>query len=284
MSDGSCFTLPCFERILLRCVGKLVPAHEREEWSRGWRAELWYMHSRSRYRRVSTLAAIAGLSIGLTRDALWLRGEDWRLTFSDTAALCVASLLALSLLSTLVALVLAGSWDALRPYVSEEWIRCIIAAPHVVFVQFATASRRHATEGHTRWLFWIRRQCFCAVKTVQVLFLAFLLSIAVCVPLHHPCPLTADLLQMFFFVLFALIGLRWAIRDQQERCKHCLRSLATPARVGRPSHNLLEWNGTELSCKHGHGLLNIPEIETSWCRYSQWIDLVDGEVASEIGA
>jgi hypothetical protein len=77
---------------------------------------------------------------------------------------------------------------------------------------------------------------------------------------------------MFFFVLFALIGLRWAVRDQEERCKHCLRSLTTPARVGRPSHNLLEWNGTELSCKHGHGLLNIPEIETSWCQYSHWIN------------
>lgn len=85
--------------------------------------------------------------------------------------------------------------------------------------------------------------------------------------------MTADLLQLFAFVLFALIGLRWAIHDQEQRCKHCLRLLTTPARVGRPSHNLLEWNGTELSCKHGHGLLSIPEMETSWCRYSHWSDL-----------
>ena len=273
MNDGVRSTLPRFERTLLISIGKLVPAQEREEWSRAWRAELWHMHQRSRHRRVSPLTGIADLSIGLTRDALWLRGEEWRLTFGDTAGLCVASLLALSLLSMVVALVLAGSWESLRPYVREEWSRCLIAAPHVVFVLFATASRRHTAEGHTKWFFWIKRQFFFVVKTVQVLFLAFLLSIAVSVPLHHPCPLTADLLQMFFFVFFALLGLRWAIRDQEERCKQCLRSLTTPARVGRPSHNLLEWNGTELSCKHGHGLLSIPEIETSWRQYSHWINL-----------
>jgi hypothetical protein len=78
---------------------------------------------------------------------------------------------------------------------------------------------------------------------------------------------------MFAFFFFALLGLRWAIGDQEQRCKHCLRSLTTPARVGRPSHNLLEWNGTERSCKHGHGLLSIPEMETSWCRSSRWINL-----------
>jgi hypothetical protein len=68
-------------------------------------------------------------------------------------------------------------------------------------------------------------------------------------------------------------GLRWAFADQQQRCKQCLHLLATPARVGRPSYNLLEWNGTELLCKHGHGLLSVPEIETSWCQSSQWVDL-----------
>ena len=45
--------------------------------------------------------------------------------------------------------------------------------------------------------------------------------------------------------------------------KHCLRPLAEPVRVGRPSLNFLEWNGTELLCTEGHGLLSIPEIESS---------------------
>ena len=266
--------LPRFERSLLSIVGRLVPARDREEWSRSWQAELWYMHQRSRHRHISPLAGVTDLSIGLTRDALWLRTEDWSLTFGDTAALCVASLLVLSLLSSLIALVLAGSWDTLRPYLHDQWMRSVIASPYVVFVLNATASRRHTGQRSiTKWFFWIKRQFFFVVKTLQILFLAFLLSVAVCVPLPRPFPLTSDLLQLFAFVLFALIGLRWAIHDQEQRCKHCLRSLTTPARVGRPSHNLLEWNGTELSCKHGHGLLSIPEMETSWCQYGHWIDL-----------
>lgn len=271
MSGGVFHTLPRFERTLMKCAGKLVPAHEREEWSRGWQAELWYLHHR-RGRSLSA-AAMSDLSIGLVRDALWLRTDDWRLAFGDTAIVCVATLLALTFLSMLVALVLAGSWSSLQLYMNEAWSRCIAAAPLVVFVLFATGSRRYTAEGNSRWFFWVKRQLFLAVKTVQVLLLAFLLSIAVGVPLHGLIPLTADLLQMFFFVFFSLIGLRWAVRDQEGRCKQCLRSLATPARVGRPSHNLLEWNGTELSCKHGHGLLSIPEIETSWCQYSHWINL-----------
>lgn len=266
--------LPGFERNLLSMVRWLVPVHEREEWSRTWQAELWYMRQRSRHRHVSPVAGILDLSIGLTRDALWLRTERWRVGSSDTAMLCLASLLGLSLLSALVALALAGSWRSLDVYLRDEFTRSLIAAPHVLFVLLATAPRRHTAESSIRrWRFWMKRQLFFLLKTLQVLMLAFLLSVDLCLPLHNFAPFTADLLQMFAFVFFALLGLRWAIGDQEQRCKHCLRSLTTPARVGRPSHNLLEWNGTERSCKHGHGLLSIPEIETSWCRSGRWINL-----------
>jgi len=107
----------------------LVPAQERDEWSRTWQAELWYMHQRSQHRHVSPLTGIADLSVGLTRDALWLRTEDWRLAFSDTAALCLVSLFGLSLLSTLVALALAGGWHSLHLYLRDELMRSLIAAP-----------------------------------------------------------------------------------------------------------------------------------------------------------
>lgn len=266
--------LPRFEHNLLRLVSKLAPVHEREEWSRTWHAELWYMHQRSRHRHVSPLTGILDLCIGLTRDALWLRTEMWSVTFRDTAALCLASLLGLSLLSALVALALAGSWQSLDLYLRDQFVRSLIAAPHVLFVLLATAPRRHSAEHSiTRWRSWIKRQIFFLLKTLQVLLLSFLVSVDLCVPLHGSAPITADLLQLFAFVFFALIGLRWVISDQEQRCKQCLRSLTTPARVGRPSHNLLEWNGTERSCKHGHGLLSIPEMETSWCQSSRWINL-----------
>jgi hypothetical protein len=264
---------PRFERHLLSTVGRLVLAQEREEWSRTWQAELWYMRQRSRHRHVSPLAGITDLSIGLTRDALWLRTEDWRLAVSDTATLCLVSLLGLSLLSIMVALALAGGWHSLHLYLRDELTRSLVAAPPVLFVLLATAPRRHSGQSISRWPFWIKRHFFFALKTFEILLLAFLLSVDLCIPLHTLIPLTSDLLQLFAFVFFALLGLRWAIGDQEQRCKHCLRSLSTPARVGRPSHNLLEWNGTEQSCKHGHGLLSIPEMETSWCRSSRWVNL-----------
>jgi hypothetical protein len=267
-------TLPGFERNLLSIVSRLAPFQEREEWSRSWQAELWYMRQRNRHRQVSPLGGVLDLSIGLTRDALWLRMETWRVAFSDTAMLCIASLLGLSLLSMLVALVLAGSWDSLDRYLRDEFTRSLLAAPQVLFVLLATAPRRHSGQSSTaRWRHWIKRQFFFVLKTLQVLLLAFLLSVDLCVPLHALIPFTADLLQLFAFVFLALLGLRWGISDHDQRCKQCLRALSTPARVGRPSRNLLEWNGTERSCKHGHGLLSIPEIETSWCQSSRWVNL-----------
>ena len=266
--------LPLFDRNLLCIVERVVPFAEREEWSRAWRAELWHMHHRSRSHRIQTLSVITDLSIGLIWDALWLRTDSWRRTLSGTATLCISSLLGLSLLSTLIALVLTGGWHSLSPYLSDHFNLSLLAAPLVVFVAFATASRRHIEQGSTNnRLYWIKRQLFFAVKISQVLLLAFLLSADICQPIHTPLPNTADFLQVLCFVIFALVGLRWALRDQEQRCKQCVQSLATPMRVGRPSHNLLEWNGTELNCKQGHGLLSVPEMETSWCQSSQWVDL-----------
>jgi hypothetical protein len=92
MSSSVSPGLPGFERSLLSTVGRLVPSQEREEWLRTWQAELWYIRHRSRDRHVSPLTGILDLSIGLTRDALWLRTETWRVAFSDTAMLCAASL------------------------------------------------------------------------------------------------------------------------------------------------------------------------------------------------
>ena len=273
--------LPRYDRNLLSAVARIVPASERVEWSRIWQAELWHMHHRghptSRWRRTLTVAMTTDLSIGLTRDALWLRGEGWRRALSGTPALCLGSLLGLCLLSTLMALAISGGWSALGPHLGEQFQRFLVAAPLVVFVTFATSSRMHQEHRPAgKTLCWIKRKVFFSAKNSLVFLLASLLSVDLCEPLCAPFRGTADVLQIFFFVLFALVGLRWAFHDQEERCKHCLRSLATPARVGRPSHNLLEWNGTELVCKQGHGLLSVPEMETSWCQSSRWVDLDRG--------
>jgi hypothetical protein len=272
------FDLPPFDRKLLSVVERLVPLAERKEWSRTWQAELWHMHHRKSTRHRSTFMMMADFSIGLSRDALWLRTESWRRTFTGTAILCIASLFCLILIASVIALAPESGWHSLRASLGQQVNRSLFAAPLIVFVAFASASSRHHIKqgSKSKGRFWIKQQAFFSAKVIQVLLLAFVLSVDICQPLHKSFPATAYFFQVFCFVLFALTGLRWAIHDQEQRCKHCLQSLATPARVGRPSHNLLEWNGTELNCKRGHGLLSIPEMETSWCQSSRWIVLEAG--------
>jgi len=262
--------LPLFDRKLLRLIEFVVPSSDRHEWIRNWQAELWHMHHRSRKQNgFSALASTADFSVGLTRDALWLRTESWRRTFSGSAILCQATLFGLSLLSALMALLLKTNWHGL----AGQFDRSLVAAPLIVFVAYATAPPRQIEPGSaSRLAARIKRCAFFSAKLAQVLFASFLLSSDVMQPLRQSLPNVADVLQLFAFVFVALLGLRWAFRDQDQRCTHCLHTLATPARVGRPTHNLLEWNGSEMTCKHGHGLLSVPEMETSWCQSSHWID------------
>jgi hypothetical protein len=275
MSPVDALELPWFDRNVLRLVEKIVPAEERAEWSRTWQAELWHMHHRA--RRKNNFGTTVDLSIGLLCDAVWLRTDCWSRALNGTPVLCLASLLGCCLLASLFGLAMNGSWRALEAYLRGPFERSLLAAALVVFVSFATASRGYIEQGSTsKGICGLKRQVFFAAKSALVLMLAFLLSADLCWPLHSRFPNTADALQLLMFVPFALIGLRWAFADQERRCKQCLHSLAGPARVGRPSHNLLEWNGTELACKHGHGLLSVPEMETSWCDSSRWVEVVSG--------
>ncbi len=264
-------SLPARDRRLLSTVERLVPAADREEWSLAWQAELWHLHHRVRRTRTQKAALMTDVAVGLTRDALWLRTESWRCMLDGTALLCLGTLFALNLAFLVFGLAFTGGREALADALKDPFLRCLTSSPLVLFVALATASRRHIEQtGVSRTMHRLTRALFFVGKISQVFLVAFLLSVAVCSPLHLLLPHTADLYQMFGFVLLSLCGLRWALRDQEQRCKQCLQLLAAPARVGRPSHNLLEWNGTELSCKQGHGLLSVPEMETSWCQASHW--------------
>ena len=266
-------SLPLFHRALLHSVQHLVPAAERDEFLRSWHAELYHMDHCVPRRRVSTVRLHIDLPFGVASDALWLRTHSLRRAFAGTPTLCIASLLALSLLSFAFAVLSYGGWHALGLYFTRQAEHCMVAVPIILFVSSAIATFSHVELNsipHT--LRWINHLLFAALKTSLALLLTFLLSVCLSRPLYIPLPHGADLLQVLFFVLFALLAVRWSFHDQEQRCKHCLCSLATPARVGRPSHNLLEWTGTEQTCKQGHGRLSIPEIETSWHQYSRWID------------
>ena len=272
MTQGRPLELPVFDRSLLHLVAKLVPAGDREEWDRTWQAELWHMRHPRHKSGQTNPRTVADLAAGIVLDGWWLRAEAWRRRFSGTALLCLSTLFALNVLSGLGILLLESSWHFGTAALAADFQDCLVAAPLVLLVALMTNSNRHLEQSTNRGLRLSLRFFFFA-QAAQVLLLAFLLSASLFLPIHSTFPNISDLLQMLCFVCLALMSLRWAIRDQEQRCKQCLRSLTKPARIGRPSHNLLEWNGTELTCKIGHGQLSVPEIETSWCQSSEWTDL-----------
>lgn len=262
--------LPRTDRILLRMAGWLVPCTERKEWRRSWQAELW--HERHEGSRGNAKTHLSPLSSGLVRDALWLRRERWSSLLRGTALLCLLALFAGCLATSLLAFILDGGWRLLALHLHDEYKPCLVAAPLVLFVAFSVAPRRpvQVWKGD-RVASTARQMVFFLAKAVLLLCLAFFFSVDCCAPLALSFPDVSQFCQVLLFVLLATTQLRWAFQDQEARCKECLRLLASPTRVGRPSHNLLEWNGTQIACERGHGSLSVPELETSWRQSSEWM-------------
>lgn len=257
--------LPRVDRSLLAMTQWVVPAAEREEWLRCWQAELWHRsHPRS-------ACPAPGLSFGVLHDALWLRTESLSRALTGTPTLCLLLLSSLFLLATIPAVIVAGSLHAFAVLAAAQSTRIAAESSLVIFVSFATSVtslEENLTSPHKLRL---KARLFLFSKMVLLLLLFWSLSTDLTWPIRALLPFTTLILQSLLFVLFSLLGLRWSSLDSALRCQHCLHSLASPARVGRPSWNFLEFNGTALLCKHGHGHLSVPEIETSWHQSSQWI-------------
>ena len=118
-----------------------------------------------------------------------------------------------------------------------------------------------------------RRAVFLATRISAVLALAYYVSLALAYGISWSHPETAIYLHVGASFLVTLGGVQWCLRDQARRCPVCLNQLRHPARVGEPSRNFLAWNGVELLCTDGHGLLHVPEIQTSWFAEPRWLML-----------
>jgi hypothetical protein len=109
----------------------------------------------------------------------------------------------------------------------------------------------------------LRRWSFLGIKLALVLPIVFFGSLDL-----------ASLVSMEFqphgMLAGLILGLRWVLADQRRRCPVCLRLVANPIRIGRPSEIYLAWYGTEFICTHGHGLLYVPEIATSCYSAPRW--------------
>jgi hypothetical protein len=83
----------------------------------------------------------------------------------------------------------------------------------------------------------------------------------------------ADELAVWLFLILSIVGLSWAIHDQQKRCRVCLRRLGMSVDIGRPGCVLLNFAGTELVCPAGHGVLYLPESQANWLERDRWNNL-----------
>ncbi|MGA7155625.1 MAG: hypothetical protein WBY53_02190 [Acidobacteriaceae bacterium] len=259
--------LPQLDRVLLDSVLPMVPTDDRPDWLRCWQAELWHRH----HPRCGARHSAADLYPGLLRDALWLRKEDLRRAFTGTAILCLVTLATLNLFALLPLFLYFGDFHAAFSFLLSEFPHFVVEAALTTMVGFAIASRvTEHTAPHARKLRF-KAQLFLAAKVALLQSLAYLLSVYLTQPLQSAHPYEAAVLQSQILTVLALVALRWSFQDQDTRCRHCLRSLSAPLRVGRPSWNFLDSNGTHLNCPDGHGLLSVPEIETSWRQSSEWI-------------
>ncbi len=271
-----------FDRWHLRLISALVPGPRRSLWLREWRAELWHLrHEDSATHTIlETPRDCLSLAYGAVADACCLRIEWLQGAARGSAGYCLTILLLLCVLCASVVWYVAGSWHSLQRNLVGHFFGCFLfGGLPAIFVAAATAlprSRKCHRERasvaerlprNTRWF------VFLGAKVSLTLLLGFLSSVVTILPLRYSAGRSADWAEVLMATVLVSIGLRWAFVDQDQRCPTCLRLLSEPARVGAPTHNLLDWNGTELACANGHGLLHVPEMRGSWCWFDLWVEL-----------
>ena len=263
----------------------LVPRPKRLEWTREWRAELWQLRHRRRRAKVGLgeLSERLSLAYGLLADALWLQVDWVRETARGSASACLLRLLFSCLVCAAMEWMVVGSWLSFGRVLRSHFVAgYVFVAVPAVFVAVATyplrplrCDRRDiradgSRPARARW------NVFLWAKVTLTLTLGFLASIVATVPLRATIGSRADWVELLLWAVVVTTGLRWALLNQEQRCQRCLRTLCEPTRIGPPSRNFLDWNGTELVCSNGHGLLQVPEMPGSWCWYDLWVELDAG--------
>jgi hypothetical protein len=244
---------------ILRMAALVVPASERAAWFAEWTAELCYVtHSATAF------------CLGAFRDAFWFRRNSpapmvRHALGLESPARCVLFLAALAAISI---------YSAFRLPLANEMLRkgyLVLAFPFMLALSLLILSsttsltlgeyppNRHSPIGTRR----LRRWIFLAVKVVLILLI-------VCCGSLDLAPVIGGAFQPQAMLIGLIVGLRWALMDQRQRCPVCLRALTSPARIGGPSHTFLDWYGTELMCARGHGLLYVPEIPNTCYSTQRW--------------
>ncbi len=169
------------------------------------------------------------------------------------------------------------SGTSLNPPIEGPWnlyqfalFLALLALPAVSSVSLGET---HLTSHRASFQETLRRFLFLGAKFLLIagigLFASF--DIAYCYTSSYSP--AAECLQLVSCFTICLIGFRWALADQRQRCPVCLRRVTNPASVGLASRTFLGWNGTEMICMGGHTLLHVPSLPTSWFSDQRWLYL-----------
>jgi hypothetical protein len=251
---------------ILWAGAQIVRENERAEWRAEWQTELWYAMEEGGGRRVTSYC------LGSLRDALWKRRNAGicarygsvlmlahRPAFPEPPVIecthplespfrCLGLLGLLALVAILTGMPASGARPGAR-LLPDLLVVCAMFWPVVALMRGAVSGE------YPRHRNWLRPGCFYLAKmTLLLLIVAFGAS-------------------DYLAFSGAFLAIRWAMRDQQRRCPTCLRLLAKPVRMGSRSRILLEWNGIELLCLRGHGVMHVPENPAIWFRKPRWVQI-----------
>jgi hypothetical protein len=151
-----------------------------------------------------------------------------------------------------------------------------VCAALVVFLRHLSGGIGRLPQGAAARTLWLS---FFGAKSLLLLALSALTSWAV---VHWLSSLAAgstrplaDEYAIWLFLPLAIVALSWGVRDQQWRCRTCLRRLELPVEIGRTGSVLLNWAGTEMVCPQGHGVLYLPESSSNSLDQDRWHKLDD---------
>jgi hypothetical protein len=146
----------------------------------------------------------------------------------------------------------------------------LLALPAITTVSLGEASTHpHATSWTQRLFRW----SFFAAKAALLLPIIYFASINLAYGFTMLSREQSIYIQLAATFGMCLFSLRWALKDQRQRCPVCMHLVTHPAQVGQASRTFLDWNGTEMMCMGGHTLLHVPSLPTSWFGAQQWLYL-----------
>jgi hypothetical protein len=260
---------------ILWAAAHIVRESDRAEWRAEWQTELWYAMREGDGGRVTSYC------LGSLRDALWKRknagiGRRYgstlmiadRPSFPEPPIIECAHPLespfrCLALLSLLALIAVSAGCSAPEAPLSGGRLLLGLLPFCAIFWPVVALTSGAAPGEYPLHSNWFRRGCFYIVK----------MSLLLMIVAFGASDLTSFPLQINIAFLGAFLAIRWAMLDQRRRCPNCLRLLDKPVRMGSGSRILLEWNGTELLCLRGHGVMHVPENPAIWFRKSRWMSL-----------